>query len=165
MLVVASNPCPCGYLGDPKRECICTPSQIIRYQKRVSGPIWDRIDLHVEVPAVEVEKLTSDSSVGSESSAVIRKRVQAAREIQLRRFAETNLVCNADMKNRDVKEFCSLSAECLNILRQAVSQLGLSARSYYKVIKAARTIADLAGGEAIAAPHLAEALQYRQKVN
>ncbi|MCG2685836.1 YifB family Mg chelatase-like AAA ATPase [Candidatus Parcubacteria bacterium] len=165
MLVVASNPCPCGYLGDLRRQCVCTPSQIIRYQKRVSGPIWDRIDLHVEVPAVKVAKLTGDDPTGAESSAVIRRRVQAAREIQLQRFAEMNLVCNANMKNREVKAFCSLSSECLNLLRQAVSQLGLSARSYFKVIKVARTVADLMGEEAIAVPHLAEALQYRQKID
>lgn len=161
ILVAASNPCPCGYLGDLKHECKCTPSQVIRYRKRISGPIVDRIDLHVEVPAVEVNKLTD--KLKTETSAVIRKRVQKARNQQIKRLEKANLVCNAEMTNRGIKEFCPLSRECLRLLRQAVSQLALSARGYYKIIKISRTIADLSGEEEIAPEHIAEALQYRPK--
>lgn len=155
------NPYPCGYLGDPKHECKCAPSQIIRYRKRISGPIIDRIDLHVEVPAVEVDKLTG--KIKTESSKKIRRRVQKARDRQTKRFKKTNLACNAEMNNREIKEFCPLSGECLRLLRQAVSQLALSARGYYKIIKISRTIADLAGEEEIAPEHIAEALQYRPR--
>ena len=161
ILIAASNPCPCGYLGDPKHECQCTPNQIIRYRKRVSGPIIDRIDLHLEVPAVDVEKLTGE--IKAESSAKIRQRVQKARNRQTKRFKSTKLACNAEMRNRDIKKFCFLSNECLRLLRQAVSQLTLSARGYYKIIRISRTIADLAGEENISPSHIAEALQYRPK--
>lgn len=164
ILVAASNPCPCGYLGDPVKTCICLPGQIIRYQKRISGPIIDRIDLHIEVPAVKVEKLTADSKqLTAESSKEIKKRVQKARDIQTKRFKKTNLKNNAEMQTKEVKQFCELSNECLNLLRQAVVQMNLSARSYYRVIKLARTIADLAGEEKISPNHIAEALQYRPK--
>jgi magnesium chelatase family protein len=161
ILIAASNPCPCGYLGDPRHECQCSPSQIIRYRKRVSGPIIDRIDLHIEVPAVKVSKLTEEME--AESSAKIRRRVQKARDRQTKRFKKTNLACNAEMSNRDIKKFCPLSSQCLTLLRQAVSQLALSARGYYKIIKISRTIADLAGEKEIATDHIAEALQYRPK--
>lgn len=162
ILVAASNPCPCGYLGDEKKQCRCLPGQIIRYQKRLSGPILDRIDLHVEVPAVKVEKLTGEGIVAEQSQS-IRKRVQAARDLQRKRFSKTKLTCNAEMQTREVKEFCSLSSECLNLLRQAVVQMNLSARGYYRVIKVARTIADLVQEERISLTHIAEALQYRPK--
>jgi len=162
ILIVASNPCPCGYLGDPKHNCTCSPSQIIRYQKRVSGPVLDRIDLHVEVPAVEIEKLTSPQS-GQEASQAVRARVQTARDRQARRFQNLPLTCNAEMGSAQVQEFCPLSESCLVLLRQAVDQLGLSARGYYRVIKLARTVADLAGEEVISTTHLAEALQYRPR--
>lgn len=161
-LVVASNPCQCGYLGDPKHNCTCSPSQIIHYQKRVSGPLLDRIDLHVEVPAVEIEKLTT-LSVSSEPSPKVRERVQAARDHQVRRYQNLGLTCNAELSSAQVREFCPLSAECLTMLRQAVNSLGLSARGYYRVIKLARTIADLAGEEQIAPAYLAEALQSRPR--
>lgn len=161
ILVAAANPCPCGHLGDPKKECQCSASQISRYQKRISGPIIDRIDLHLEVPAVQVEKLVSESQ--AESSRVIRQRVQKARNRQIRRLEKAGLVCNAEMNNRQVKELCPLTVDCLQLLRQAVNQLGLSARGYYKIIKIARTIADLAGESDITTDHLAEALQYRPK--
>ena len=160
ILVAAANPCPCGYLGDEKHQCRCLPGQIIRYQKRLSGPILDRIDLHIEVPAVKIEKLTDQGIVGEESSS-IRKRVQKARDIQRKRLAKTNLTCNAEMQTSQVKEFCPLDQSSLNLLRQAVSQMNLSARGFYRVIKVARTIADLAQEEKISVTHIAEALQYR----
>jgi len=162
-LVVASNPCPCGYLGDPKHTCTCSPSQIIHYQKRVSGPLLDRIDLHVEVPAVEMEKLTTSDVAGAETSEKVRERVQAARDRQNRRYKNLGITCNAELSSAQVREFCPLSAECLTLLRQAVNSLGLSARGYYRVIKLARTIADLGGEEQIAPAHLAEALQSRPR--
>jgi len=173
ILIGAQNPCPCGFLGDPSHKCICLPGQIIRYQKRVSGPILDRIDLHVEVPAVKVEKLTTqpassrlnrDSRGEAESSEEIRIRVQKARDRQTQRFEERGITCNAEMTTRDVKNFCKLSDECINLLRLAVSQMALSARSYYRIIKLSRTIADLAGEEEIKTQHIAEALQYRPKM-
>lgn len=162
ILIAAANPCPCGYLGDEKKQCRCLPGQIIRYQKRLSGPLLDRIDLHVEVPAVKVEKLTGESVIGEESKS-IRKRVQAARNLQRKRFKGTKIKSNAEMQTRDIKKYCPLDNESLNLLRQAVSQMNLTARSYYRVIKLARTIADLAGEEKIVVSHLAEALQYRPK--
>lgn len=162
ILVAAANPCPCGYLGDEKRQCRCLPGQIIRYQRRLSGPILDRIDLHVEVPAVRVEKLTGEGIVAEESKS-IRKRVQRARNLQRKRFEETRIKSNAEMQTRDIKQYCPLDSASLNLLRQAVSQMNLTARSYYRVIKLARTIADLGGEEKITLSHLAEALQYRPK--
>ncbi len=163
LLVAAANPCPCGYYGDPVKRCHCMPGQIDRYQKRISGPILDRIDLHVGMTAVEVEKLTEDGHEHGDSSEIIQKRVQRARDTQRRRFVKTTIHSNAEMRTRDVKLFCPLSSECLVLLRQAVSKLGLSARSYYKVIKVARTIADLEGVESITPLHIAESLQYRPK--
>ncbi|MBI4999420.1 YifB family Mg chelatase-like AAA ATPase, partial [Candidatus Gottesmanbacteria bacterium] len=167
ILVAASNPCPCGYLGDPVKNCICLPGRIMQYQKRISGPIIDRIDLHLEVPAVKVEKLATqraqDEKEGTENSKIIQKRVQKARDIQTKRFKKTTLKNNSEMQTKEVKEFCQLSNECLNLLRQAVVQMNLSARSFYRVIKVARTIADLGGEEKISPGHIAEALQYRPK--
>jgi magnesium chelatase family protein len=167
ILVAASNPCPCGYYGDPKRQCRCLPGQINRYQKRVSGPIIDRIDLHLEVPAVKVEKLVTTEArkakENTESSRSIKKRVQRARNLQTKRFIKTKLKSNAEMNTREVKKFCPLSNDCLTLLRQAVSQMSLSARAYYRVIKLSRTIADLAGEKRIIASHIAEALQYRPR--
>lgn len=162
ILVAAANPCPCGYLGDPKKPCRCLPGQIIRYQRRLSGPILDRIDLHLEVPAVKIEKLTNENLIAEESES-IRRRVQRARDLQRKRFKGTKIKSNSEMQTRDIKEFCSLSNDCLNLLRQAVSQMNLSARGYYRVIKVARTIADLAEEERIKANYIAEALQYRPK--
>ncbi len=164
LLVAASNPCPCGYLGDPVRTCTCLPGRVIQYQKRISGPIMDRIDIHLEVPAVKVDKLTANSQQSvAESSKEIKKRVQKARDLQTKRFRKTDLKNNGEMGTKEVKEFCGLSNDCLNLLRQAVIQMNLSARSYYRVIKVARTIADLEGEKEIASVHIAEALQYRPK--
>ncbi|MCJ7793030.1 MAG: YifB family Mg chelatase-like AAA ATPase [Candidatus Marinimicrobia bacterium] len=162
ILIAAANPCPCGYLGDEKRQCRCLPGQIIRYQRRLSGPLLDRIDLHVDVPAVKVEKLTGEGVIGEESKS-IQKRVQAARERQRRRFKGKKIKANGEMQTKEIKKDCPLDSESLNLLRQAVSQMNLTARSYYRVIKLARTIADLAGEEKIKVAHLAEALQYRPK--
>lgn len=165
MLVAAQNPCPCGYLGDNTRECHCGTAQIIRYQKRISGPILDRIDIHLDVPAVRIEKLTTDNKkIKIESSKEIRKRVQIAKDIQTKRFRNKRIASNSEMSNKDLKEFCELSKECLDLLRLAVSRMKLSARSYHKTIKIARTIADLEKSRNIKPNHLAEALQYRPRL-
>lgn len=164
LLVAASNPCPCGYYGDPKRACKCLPGTIARYQKRVSGPILDRIDLHIEVPSVETQKLVErDNKVNKESSKIIQKRVQRARNLQTNRFKGTKIKSNSEMTTKDVKNFCQLSAECRAMMISATAAMNLSARSYFKVIKIARTIADLASDKEISPTHLAEALQYRPK--
>lgn len=162
ILIAAANPCPCGYLGDQVKRCSCLPGQVQRYRKRISGPILDRIDLHVELPPVKVEKLTNDESK-AESSATVKARVQEARNLQTKRFKGTLIKNNSEMTTKDVKNFCMLSPECLVLLRQAISQLNLSARSYYRLIKVARTIADLSEEEEISQVHLAEALQYRPR--
>lgn len=164
LLVAASNPCPCGYFGDAKRACTCLPGMITRYQKRVSGPILDRIDIHIDVPSVETQKLVSKDSAKSESSKEIQKRVQAARNIQLKRFEGTPIKSNAEMTTRDVKKWCEISDDCRRLLTSAVATMDLTARSYFKVIKIARTIADLSEKKEISVSHIAEALQYRPKL-
>lgn len=165
ILVAASNPCPCGYYGDLSRPCTCLSGQVMRYQKRVSGPILDRIDLHLDVPTVKIEKLTSEKGEERrESSAVIKKRVQKARDLQIKRFLKKpKIKNNAEMSTREVKDYCPLTSECLVLLRQASISLNLSARSYYRIIKVARTIADLENEKKILPNHIAEALQYRPK--
>ncbi|MFP3897199.1 MAG: YifB family Mg chelatase-like AAA ATPase [Anaerolineales bacterium] len=160
MLMGAMNPCPCGYHGDPTHECTCSRGMIERYQKRISGPMMDRIDIHVEVPHVEYEKLT-DRQLG-EPSASVRKRVEAARERQRARFQGTGLYCNADMGPAEVRKHCELDEAGRTLIKAAMRQLGLSARGYHRVLKLSRTIADLAGSEVIRSEHLAEALQYRR---
>jgi magnesium chelatase family protein len=169
MLVAAMNPCPCGYYGDPVKECTCSPSIITRYRKRISGPLLDRIDIHVEVPRVEYDKL-SDDRLG-EPSADIRARVEKAREAQRQRFAgrlggaEGNvpLLCNADMGPGEVREYCPLDDAGKSLLRAAMTQLGMSARAFHRILKLARTIADLEGVAEIQTHHLAEAIQYRPR--
>jgi magnesium chelatase family protein len=161
MLVGAMNPCPCGYYGDPVKECKCSSSEISRYQKRISGPLLDRIDIFIEVPRVEYEKLTDDTL--GESSERVRARVEAARQIQQRRFEGTKLMCNTEMTPIEVKEFCRVDPPSQNLLRTAMKQLHLTARAFHRVLKLARTIADLDGADIIKANHLAEALQYRQR--
>lgn len=162
LMVAASNPCPCGYFGDPKRACKCMPGQIQRYQKRISGPIIDRIDLHVEVPSVETQKLV-DSKAKGESSKEVQKKVQLARNIQTKRFKGSRIKSNSEMTTRNVKEYCPLSPQCRTMLVSAAASMNLSARSYFKIIKIARTIADLEDSKEISVNHLAEALQYRPK--
>lgn len=162
LLIAAANPCPCGNYGSETKRCTCLPGMILRYKKRISGPLIDRIDLHVHVPAVQVEKLTS-STIVSEASKSIQKRVQEARKLQIKRLTKYALVCNAEMSTKLVKELCQLSSEVMQFMRQAVARFGLSARSYYRVLKISRTIADLSGEKEIILPHIAEALQYRPK--
>lgn len=161
-LVASQNPCPCGYASDPDKNCTCSPMQVEKYKKKISGPLLDRIDLHVEVPRVPFEKLSNDSM--SENSKTIRVRVEKAREIQNRRFKDSPYTSNSEMKNKDIKNFCKLNDNSIDLLRQAVTHMNLSARSYHRILKLSRTIADLAGLEDITTEHVAEALQYRTKV-
>ncbi|MBI4039259.1 YifB family Mg chelatase-like AAA ATPase [Candidatus Daviesbacteria bacterium] len=162
MLVAAQNPCPCGFLGDMFHACSCSSAQVTRYQKKISGPLLDRIDIHIDVPAVKVEKLNQSPGHG-ENSAGIRSRVQKARNLQIKRLAKEGIFANADMTTKMVKKYCQLTDEAGVLLKQAISQLGLSARSYHKVIKIARTIADLESIAKIGHSQIAEALQYRPK--
>jgi len=161
MLVAASNPCPCGFYMSAPNKCTCSASTIMRYQKRVSGPLLDRIDIHLDVPSVKVEKLTARELENQETSEKIRKRVQKAYSLQVRRFYKSAITANSEMTTRDVKKFCPISNECLQILRMAVSKLNLSARSYYRIIKLSQTIADLEDSKNIQPHHVTEALQYR----
>lgn len=159
MLVAAMNPCPCGYLGDPKHECRCSPAQIQRYRARISGPLLDRIDLHIEAPALSINELRTEKP--SESSADIRARIQAARRRQLARFAGTRTTANARMTHAQIRAHCVIDSSLGDLLQQAMEQLSLSARAYDRILKVARTIADLAASDRIEAPHLLEAIQYR----
>ncbi len=163
ILIAAMNPCPCGFFGDKEKECQCSSNQILNYKKGISGPILDRIDMHVEVPRIKFEKLTSESY--GEQSAVIKIRVEAARRVQKSRFEGLPFITNSEMSSEAVRKFCPIDAPSVNLLRGAVEQLHLSARSYFRVLKLARTIADLAGEENILMPQLAEALQYRPKLD
>lgn len=165
MLVAAQNPCPCGYFGDPNHNCTCMPGQIIKYQKKISGPMLDRIDIHLDVPAVKIDKLTDSKVEGKEDSQTIRKRVQKARSIQENRFKKSGIVSNSEMRNKELKEFCKLSEDCVSLLKIAVAKMNLSARSYNRTIKLARTIADLEASREIETTHIAEALQYRPKID
>ncbi len=161
-LVAAMNPCPCGYYGDPLRPCTCSPGVVTKYQKRISGPLLDRIDIHIQVPRVEYEKL-SDARLG-ESSAAVKARVEAARERQRARFEGTAITCNNEMGPGELRQYCVLDESSRALMKSAMRQLQLSARAYHRVLKLSRTIADLAGSEAITAAHLAEALQYRPRM-
>ena len=177
-LIAAMNPCPCGFYGDPLKPCTCSHATVTKYQKRISGPLLDRIDIHIEVPRVEYEKL-SNQRLG-EPSAAIQVRVETARDRQRQRFYATFseqgtspqgssasqivIACNADMRVAEVRKFCPLDEASRALMKTAMQQLQLSARAYHRVLKLARMIADLAGSEAIQPHHLAEALQYRPKV-
>lgn len=161
MLVAAMNPCPCGFYGDPVKECTCSSTMVFRYQKRISGPLLDRIDMFVEVPRVDYEKLTKDDD--SESSEAVRVRVENARVIQRRRFEGNDSTCNSDMPPVAVRNYCKVDSSAQNLLATAMRQFSLSARGFHRILKLARTIADLAGFELIETSHLAEAIQYRLK--
>lgn len=159
MLVAAMNPCPCGYFGDTQRSCICTPMQVHRYRSRISGPLLDRIDLHVQVPRLRQEDL-NDAGTG-DSSVSIRERVVAARNVQTRRFEGRHVSCNAAMGSRELRDFCVIDPATRELLTRAMNQFGLSARAYSRTLKLARTIADLVGEENMRREHVAEAIQYR----
>jgi magnesium chelatase family protein len=161
ILVASQNPCPCGFKSDPTQPCVCSQSQLIKYQKKISGPLLDRIDLHVEVPRVQFEKLSNDNL--AEPSVKVRERVEEAREIQNKRFIGRDIRTNSEMGNKEIKEFCKLNEESVDLLRGAVEKLHLSARGYNRILKLSRTIADLAVEDSIKTEHLAEALQFRAK--
>ena len=164
MLVASANPCPCGYLYHPKKLCTCTQREIDKYKKRVSGPLIDRIDLHIEVPVVDIKDLSKDQQLAGSSSAEIRARVEKTRQVQKDRFREGKIYTNAEMKNAHIKKYCYLSKEVKRLLLQAGVAFALSARSYFKMIRVARTIADMEGFGDISVSHMAEALQYRPRV-
>ncbi|MFB9899059.1 ATP-binding protein [Cerasicoccus arenae] len=160
----SGNPCPCGYLGDNRHECRCNPTTIQRYRSRISGPLLDRIDLHIEAPALTFDELRSAQK--GESSETIRGRVMEARGLQSQRFGGDKnsarlTACNARMTHRQIRQYCTINREQGDLLQQAMEELKLSARAYDRILKVSRTIADIAGVESIATPHLLEAIQYR----
>jgi magnesium chelatase family protein len=161
ILIAASNPCPCGYLGHPKRVCKCMPGAVMKYRKRLSGPIIDRIDLHIDVPPVTEDQLLEEAN--AERSETIRRRIDRARILQRRRFAGTKIYSNSEMRPSDIKKLCTISEEGTALLKQAIMKLSLSARTYFKVIKLSQTIADLEGSPTISTTHISEALQYRPR--
>jgi len=159
VLVAAMNPCPCGYFGDPERECQCAFGQIRRYHKRISGPLLDRIDLHIEVPRLRAREIMDPAE--AEPSAAIRERVEKARRAQRERFRGSRIFCNGQMTTRHLRQFCHLAPEAEAMLRAVFDQMHLSARAHHRILKVARTIADLEGAPDIGTPHIAEAIQYR----
>ena len=160
MLASAMNPCPCGYATDPRKECVCTPSQIQKYMSKISGPLLDRIDIHIEVPAVKYKDLSG--KITGESSIVIRERVKKARKIQLKRFKiEKKIFSSADMQSKEIRKYCRIDERGNELLKMAITKLGLSARAYDRILKVSRTIADLEGSEEIKPEYISEAIQYR----
>ncbi len=158
-LIAAANPCYCGYYGDQSRECTCTPYQVQKYRNKLSGPLLDRIDLHVEVARLDYQEIQSHKE--EESSTQVRARVNSARLRQLQRFAGMPITCNAQMSHKEVRKYCQLSEEGKSLLRKVYTTFGLSVRAHERILKLARTIADLANSDEISMTHLAEALQYR----
>jgi magnesium chelatase family protein len=160
LLAAAMNPCPCGYFSDPVNDCICTPPQIQKYMSKISGPLLDRIDIHIEVPAVKYNELASEKA--GEDSKTIRMRVQKAREYQLKRFKnEKNIYCNAHMQTKEIGKYCKIDKAGQDLIKNAITMLGLSARAYDRILKISRTIADLEQCEHILTSHVSEAIQYR----
>jgi len=159
MLAAAMNPCPCGFFNDPSRDCTCTPPLIQRYVSKISGPLLDRIDIHIDMPAVKYRELRNDS--GGQTSAEIRARVVQARERQLARYQGEKIYCNAQMSSRQISRYCNISPDCERLLENAMTRLGLSARAHDRILKVARTIADLEGAESIGSTNISEAIQYR----
>jgi len=160
MLIASMNPCPCGYYGSKQRACRCSQQEIRRYLDRISGPLLDRIDIQIEVDSVPVREINQDKQ--AESSAVVRERVRKAREIQQERYKRDGIYCNAALNSKLIRKYCVLSDEATTVLHMAVDRMGMSMRAYGRVLKVARTIADLAGEENIATNHIAEAIQYRE---
>jgi len=159
MLAAAMNPCPCGFFNDPSRECTCTPPIIQRYVSRISGPLLDRIDIHIDMPAVKYRELRDQ--FGGDNSEAVRRRVITARDRQLRRYAGEKIYCNAQMSSRQIRKYCDISPECERMLETAMTRLGLSARAHDRILKVGRTIADLEGSEQVQTSHISEAIQYR----
>ena len=159
MLVAAMNPCKCGFHGDPFHQCLCTPHQIQTYRSKVSGPLMDRIDIHIEVPAIKFNEISSDAQ--GEPSSSIRERVTRARAVQQERFKNDCIYANAHMKPRHIRKYCKIDADCQTLMEAAMNRLGLSARAYNRVLKVSRTIADIEGAANIASEHISEAIQYR----